>query len=137
MSFTTCQSPSNGMDPLTVGFAWRQGQREPPLVPANPQGRLETTLGLPVAAGVTALAVLFHRVSIGFPGGIAHSHPPGWISLFVAAVFLGLFLFQVLLWRFRTLPFGRWLHVHSLNGFYVGTYANRALDRLWPKSGAS
>jgi NAD(P)H-quinone oxidoreductase subunit 5 len=99
--------------------------------------RAALTRGLPVAAGVTALAVLFHRVSIGFPGGIAHSHPPGWISLFVAAVFLGLFLFQVLLWRFRTLPFGRWLHVHSLNGFYVGTYANRALDRLWPKSGAS
>jgi hypothetical protein len=61
---------------------------------------------------------------------------PKALTAFVAAVFVGLFLFQVLLWRFRTLPFGRRIYVHALNGFYVGTYANRALSRLWPKAEA-
>jgi NAD(P)H-quinone oxidoreductase subunit 5 len=90
--------------------------------------------GLPAAVGFTALALLLHAVSARLPLGKLLSEPPWPVALFVAAVFVGLFLFQVLLWRFRTLPFGRWFYVHALNGFYVGTYANRMLSRLWPKS---
>jgi NAD(P)H-quinone oxidoreductase subunit 5 len=90
--------------------------------------------GLPAAAGITGLAFLLHGVSTRFPLGSVHSGPPRPVTVFVALVFLGLFLFQVLLWRFRTLPFGRWFYVHALNGFYVGTHANRALAKIWPKS---
>jgi NAD(P)H-quinone oxidoreductase subunit 5 len=93
-------------------------------------------LGLPVAAGMTALAFAFHALATLLPNGHVPVPMPRALTAFVAAVFVGLFLFQVLLWRFRTLPFGRRIYVHALNGFYVGTYANRALSRLWPKAEA-
>ena len=89
--------------------------------------------GLPAAVGFTALALSLHAASARFPLGKLLSEPPWPVVFVVAVVFVGLFLFQVLLWRFRSLPFGRWFYVHALNGFYVGTYANRVLSRLWPK----
>jgi NAD(P)H-quinone oxidoreductase subunit 5 len=91
------------------------------------------TRGLPVAVGFTGVALLLHAASPRlFPGGSTPAPPLG-LTLFVALVFAGLFLFQAFLWRFRTLPLGRAFYVHALNGFYVGAYANRALARLWPQ----
>ncbi len=52
---------------------------------------------------------------------------------FVGAIFAALFLFQALLWRAGRHPLGRSLYVHALNGFYVGTVANRLLLHLWPR----
>ncbi len=89
--------------------------------------------GLPGALGFTALAFGLHALSTRI-SPVNLTADPGWVlSAWVAAVFSALFLFQVLLWRFRSLPFGRAFYVHALNGFYVGTYANRLLSRLWPK----
>lgn len=92
--------------------------------------------GLPGALGIAALSFCLHAVSTRF-NPVTPVLTPGWLtSTFVTAVFLGLFLFQVLLWRFRELPFGRAFYVHALNGFYVGTHANRLLSRVWPKAEA-
>lgn len=91
-------------------------------------------LGLPGAIGLTSLAFGLHAVALRFiPAGLA-PQPPRALEVFVLWVFTGLFLFQVLLWRFRTVPFGQAFYVHALNGFYVGTCANRMLSRLWPKA---
>jgi NAD(P)H-quinone oxidoreductase subunit 5 len=54
-------------------------------------------------------------------------------QLIIGAVFAGLFLFQAVMWRLQHTAAGRALYVHALNGFYIGTWANRALDRLWPR----
>jgi len=51
----------------------------------------------------------------------------------VGAVFVALFIFQALLWRAAHYALGRRLYVHALNGFYLGTYANRLLGILWPR----
>lgn len=91
-------------------------------------------LGMPCAIGLTVLAFGLHAMALRFnPAGPVPPASPV-VEAFVMVIFLGLFLFQVLLWRFRTLPFGQALYVHALNGFYVSTYANRMLSRLWPKS---
>lgn len=90
--------------------------------------------GTAVVAGVALLALVLHAcVGYVFPS-FSRVTPPTGVVVFVAAIFIGLFLFQALLWRTRTLPLGRTLYVHALNGFYVGTYANRLLSRLWPKN---
>jgi hypothetical protein len=54
------------------------------------------------------------------------------LKLWIAVVFGGLFLFQSMIWRASNHPWGRKLYIHALNGFYVGTLANRFLGRLWP-----
>lgn len=96
--------------------------------------RTAVVRGIPVAAGFTGLAFGLHVLSTRMPGGHIPVPIPAFLAAFVAVVFVGLFLFQVLLWRFRVLPFGRRMYVHALNGFYVGTHANRVLSRLWPKA---
>ena len=58
---------------------------------------------------------------------------PALLMTFVAVVFLALFIFQALLWRAGHHPLGRRLYVHALNGFYLGTIANRMLGQLWPR----
>lgn len=58
--------------------------------------------------------------------------PPPAVVAVVALVFTGLFVFQALLWRAGRSATGRWLYVHAASGFYVGTWVQRALGRLWP-----
>ena len=58
---------------------------------------------------------------------------PALLTGFVAAVFIVLFLFQALLWRAGHHPLGLRLYIHALNGFYLGTLANRLLGRFWPR----
>jgi NAD(P)H-quinone oxidoreductase subunit 5 len=132
------------------GFALLPEHAHPPVLLALPLGlalaygvarlwsgagvRQACVHGIPVAAGIAAIAFALHAVSLRLPNGSLPNPVPTAVGAVVCAVFIGLFLFQVLLWRFRDLPFGRRLHVHALNGFYVATYANRALSRLWPRS---
>ena len=59
--------------------------------------------------------------------------PPLLLLVFVGTVFVGLFIFQALLWRAANHDLGRRLYIHALNGFYIGTYANRFLGVLWPR----
>ena len=57
---------------------------------------------------------------------------PG-VLVFIAVIFTGLFFFQGLLWRASHFAIGQRLYVYALNGFYIGTLANRALGRFWPR----
>jgi NAD(P)H-quinone oxidoreductase subunit 5 len=87
--------------------------------------------------GVLVLIALgLHATATALVPPVSISEPSRGISVLVGAVFVALFLFQALLWRSRNWPWGRRLYVHALNGFYVGTWANRALDRLWPRQAA-
>lgn len=62
--------------------------------------------------------------------------PPGALRplALVAAVapFAGLTALQALLPQLSTSPFWRALYMHALNGFYLNTYANRLILKLWP-----
>lgn len=87
-----------------------------------------------MALVVTLLSFALHAVAglLVDVGEIARSTPL-WVVAAVSAVFVGLFLFQALHWRAHRYPIGRALYVHALNGFYLGTMANRLLGKLWPK----
>ncbi|BCX47108.1 NADH dehydrogenase subunit L [Haloferula helveola] len=89
--------------------------------------------GLAAATGIASLAVALHTVAGSVMAGPAAPAVPAWLSIFVALSFIGLFLFQSLLWRASAHPLGRFLYVQALNGFYIGTIANRLLNRLWPR----
>ena len=89
----------------------------------------------PVGAAVLVCAVTYalHAGSGFLLTGVSAPETPSLLAAFVAAVFVALFIFQALLWRAGHHPLGRRLYVHALNGFYLGTIANRLLGHLWPR----
>ncbi|MBL9214408.1 MAG: hypothetical protein JNG83_02920 [Opitutaceae bacterium] len=93
--------------------------------------------GPAVALLVIALGLGWHAAaSYGFRD-LPVGRPPRALLFVVGAVFAGLFVAQALLWRAGRHAWGRRLYVHLLNGFYLGTFLNRLLGRLWPQeSGA-
>ncbi len=97
-------------------------------------GGLPTALRSIAAAGGIALAsILLHAGANSLFTHLPEITPPPVLVACVGAVFIGLFLFQALLWRAAHYDLGRRLYVHALNGFYIGTYANRLLGVLWPR----
>lgn len=92
------------------------------------------TKGVLFAAVLVLISLGLHAAATALVPPTPGWDPSPWVSSLVGAIFIGLFLFQALLWRSRNWPLGRRLYVHALNGFYVGTWANRALDRLWPRA---
>jgi NAD(P)H-quinone oxidoreductase subunit 5 len=93
----------------------------------------------PVVAAMLVCAVTYAlHAGAGFlPAETAAPETPALLAGFVAAVFVALFFFQALLWRAGHHPLGRRLYVHALNGFYLGTLANRLLGQLWPRHNLS
>lgn len=81
--------------------------------------------------GVVTLA-LHTAIQASFSHLPAPATPLG-LELTILTLFGALFCFQVWLWRAGRSPWGRQLYVHALNGFYLGTFANRLLGRLWPQ----
>lgn len=81
---------------------------------------------------VTAMVMTLHVVAEWFVSDFAHHDVPHWLMTFVAVVFVGLFLMQAMLWRTASYAWGQRLYIHALNGFYLGTLANRWLNHLWP-----
>lgn len=61
---------------------------------------------------------------------------PQGLMLIAALAFGGLFLVQAILWRSGAWAPGRRIYLYALNGFYVGTYTNRYVDRIWPRDAA-
>ncbi len=89
-------------------------------------------------AGVLALAsLLLSGLASGLFSDLPTVQTPPVVLGLVLLVFVALFAFQALLWRSGRHAFGRSLYVHALNGFYLGTLANRMLGRLWPLQSVS
>ena len=87
---------------------------------------------LTAAVGVVLAGLVLHLVS-GYLLPLPAAPPvPAWLAIFIATAFIALFIFQSLLWRASRHRIGQQLYVHALSGFYVGTLANRFLNRLWP-----
>lgn len=89
--------------------------------------------GVGVAAALAGLSLTLHGAAQSLVPQLPTTTPPAALQAAVGVIFVALFLFQALLWRARRHPLGRRLYVHSLNGFYIGTWANRLLGRLWPR----
>lgn len=89
------------------------------------------------AAGIAVTALALHMAAGNLLPGPAAPAAPAWLTALIGAAFTALFIFQSLLWRASSHPLGRTLYVHALNGFYVGTLANRLLNRLWPRQPAA
>lgn len=86
------------------------------------------------AAAIGFASLALHAATYALLGHLPAPAPAPGLLAAVAAIFTALFLFQALLWRANAHPLGRVLYVHALNGFYVGTVANRILNRLWPRT---
>jgi NAD(P)H-quinone oxidoreductase subunit 5 len=96
--------------------------------------------GLKMRAASACVAALFvlasNQLQAGAKTVFGFLPAPGLdasLAIVCGLVFAGLFLFQSLLWRAGGTRLGRSLYVHALNGFYVGSYANRLTARLWPQ----
>ena len=88
--------------------------------------------GACAALGIASVALALHYLAGHLLPTPVAPPVPAWLGVFVLAAFVSLFFFQALLWRASAHPIGRRLYVHALSGFYVGTLANRFLNRLWP-----
>jgi NAD(P)H-quinone oxidoreductase subunit 5 len=89
--------------------------------------------GVAVIFAIAAASCLLHGAVAVWCDFLPVTTPPGGVVIGTASVFAALFVFQALLWRSGRSSFGRALYVHALNGFYVGTWANRLLNVLWPR----
>lgn len=88
--------------------------------------------GVGLTSLLLALLVVLHAaVAPHFPTAPTL---PSSVLIFVALVFLGLLILQAGLGQAVRFPALRSFYVHVLNGFYLGTFANRLLRRLWPKA---
>jgi NAD(P)H-quinone oxidoreductase subunit 5 len=97
-------------------------------------GKRAAWLGVVIALAVGLVSFAGHGLAaLALTFLPAYTSAPHWVVV-AGAVFSGLFIFQAVLWRTGGSAFGRTLYVHALNGFYVGTFANRALGLLWPRS---
>jgi NAD(P)H-quinone oxidoreductase subunit 5 len=98
-----------------------------------PRGAVATR-ALLAAGGIGLGSLALHAGSRALFGHLPAPTPSRWVLAGASSVFVALFFFQALLWRANAHPIGRALYVHALNGFYVGTVANRLLNRLWPRA---
>ncbi len=97
-------------------------------------GGLPTALrGFGVAALIALVGIALHAGATTLFKHLPIVTPPTALLVLIGAIFTALFIFQALLWRASHYSLGRRLYVHALNGFYLGTYANRFLGLLWPK----
>ena len=84
------------------------------------------------ATGIALLSLILHGGAYALFSELPIHHPSVGLITAIGIIFTGLFSFQVLLWRTGHHAWGRIFYVHALNGFYVGTWANRLLNNLWP-----
>jgi NAD(P)H-quinone oxidoreductase subunit 5 len=97
-------------------------------------GGLRTALrGTAVAAVIALAGLALHAGASAIFADRPTVTPSSLLVGLAAVVFTSLFFFQALLWRAGHYAIGRQLYVHALNGFYIGTCANRLLGWLWPR----
>ncbi len=90
-------------------------------------------LGTAAAVGIAGASFALHAGASALFSNLPHIAPPPVLVIATGAVFTILFLFQSFVWRAGHHPLGRRLYIHALNGFYIGTWANRLLGHLWPR----
>lgn len=95
------------------------------------RGMMERGRVFGAALGVMLAAFTLHAWAGGVFVLTVVPPPPAVVGV-VGVIFVALFFFQTLLWRAGQSAVGRWLYVHAASGFYVGTWVQRALGRLWP-----
>ena len=101
-------------------------------------GGTRTSLrGIAVAATIALASLGLHAGASALFTDLPAVSPEPVVLALVGGVFVALFIFQSLLWRAAHYALGRRLYVHALNGFYLGTYANRLLGVLWPRRQAA
>lgn len=96
-------------------------------------GRVMIMRGLVAAVIICLVSLSLHAAASALFTHLPAANPPPVLLGLIGAIFTALFFFQALLWRAGHQALGRRLYVHALNGFYVGTYANRLLGWLWPR----
>jgi NAD(P)H-quinone oxidoreductase subunit 5 len=97
-------------------------------------GGLPTAIrGVGVASVIALAGIALHAGATTLFSHLPAVTPPTALLVLIGSIFTALFIFQALLWRAGHYALGRRLYVHALNGFYLGTYANRFLGLLWPK----
>lgn len=87
---------------------------------------------LAMSVGIGLASIVLHSGASAVVTESFHPATPLPLVVFVGIIFIGLFIFQALLWRANAHPIGQRLYVHALNGFYVATIANKMLNSLWP-----
>jgi len=90
--------------------------------------------GIAIATGLSLISLALHHSTNALFHDLPVGSPPPVLLGLVCLVFVALFVFQAMLWRTSQSPLGRRFHLHALNGFYVGTIANRLLRSLWPQT---
>jgi NAD(P)H-quinone oxidoreductase subunit 5 len=123
---TTVETPTVFLAVLALALAYG-------VTRATSGNRDSLLRSLAAALGIASVALAFHFLAGHLLSGLVSPPVPAWLGVFVLAAFVTLFLFQALLWRASAHPVGRRLYVHALSGFYIGTLANRFLNRLWLK----
>ncbi len=98
------------------------------------RGSLLRALG--AAAAITTVGLVLHLLSAYILPMPVMPDVPVLLVIFIVLAFIGLFVFQSLLWRASRHHLGQQLYVHALNGFYISPLANRLLNRLWPDKSA-
>jgi NAD(P)H-quinone oxidoreductase subunit 5 len=97
-------------------------------------GGLRTGLrSVGIAAVIAAASLALHTGANALFTDLPAMSPSPAVLGAVTTIFVTLFIFQALLWRAAHYDLGRRLYVHALNGFYLGTFANRFLGLLWPR----
>lgn len=100
-------------------------------------GRSAVWGSLGLSVGLVGLTIMLHELSTWLMPQALFVPVPSAVLLVLTGIFICLFLFQLLLWRAHESSLGRRLYVHALNGFYLGTIANRLLSQLWPSQSKS
>jgi len=96
-------------------------------------GMRTVVLGSAVAVGIAVASFALHAGASALFSSLPQVTPSPILVIATGAVFAILFLFQSFVWRAGHHPLGRRLYIHALNGFYIGTLANRLLGQLWPR----
>ncbi len=120
----------SGVFAVVLAFALAYGLARTWSVDRAPRVLARVTLA---ALAVAVLSLAMHFAVTRAFGDLPRPQPPVALLAAVGSIFAGLFLFQALLWRANRSALGRRLYVHALNGFYIGTWFNRGLGRLWPQ----
>ena len=99
-------------------------------------GKLTAALASALAVGLVIVSKALHAACDWLLSPLPSITPSGGLMITAAVAFGGLFLVQAVLWRSALWPTGRRLYLHAMNGFYISTFVNKWVERVWPSQTA-